>query len=74
MRSQTDLLEQYEKYPMVDFDDMVDATEMAYSIATKASNGSIETLGNYYAKAKGTAKEERQDRLANFTRRYGRRR
>lgn len=73
MRSQTGLLEQYEKYPMVDYDDMVDATEMAYNIAVRISNGSIDSYSNYYAKAKGSAKETRHDRLAAFNRRYTRR-
>ncbi|MCU7556543.1 phage terminase large subunit [Macrococcus capreoli] len=73
MRSHTGLLEQYEKYPMVDFDDMVDATEMAYSIATKINNGSIEGFGNYYDKVGGTTTERRQDRLSAFNRRFRRR-
>ena len=71
-KSQTDLLEQYEKYPMVDFDDMIDANEMAYNIATKQGNGEIEMIGNYYARTKRDGREDKEDRLRRFSAQYQR--
>ena len=73
-KSQTDLIGQYEKYPMVAYDDMVDATEMAYNIATDKNTGTIEVAGNYYARGKGGKEMSNQERLANYTKRYRRRR
>lgn len=73
-KSQTELIGQYEKYPMVAYDDMVDATEMAYNIATDKNTGTIEVAGNYYARGKGGKELSQQERLANYTKRYRRRR
>ena len=73
-KSQTELIGQYEKYPMVAYDDMVDATEMAYNIATDKNTGTIEVAGNYYARGKGGKEMSNQERLANYTKRYRRRR
>ena len=73
-KSQTELIGQYEKYPMVAYDDMVDATEMAYNIATDKNTGTIEVAGNYYARGKGGKELSNQERLANYTKRYRRRR
>lgn len=73
-KSQTELIGQYEKYPMVAYDDMVDATEMAYNIATDKNTGTIEVAGNYYARGKGSKELSQQERLANYTKRYRRRR
>src|SRR5699024_630150 len=58
-REQNDLIGQYETYSMAQHDDMIDATEMAYSIATKMINGEIESLSSYYdgMKTKGDRKE-----------------
>lgn len=46
-QDQTDLIDQYEMYPMSPNDDMIDACEMAYNIATKRLTGEIMMLGNY---------------------------
>ena len=73
-KSQTELIGQYEKYPMVAYDDIVDATEMAYNIATDKNTGTIEVAGNYYARGKGGKELSQQERLANYTKRYRRRR
>src|SRR5699024_6286391 len=73
-KSQTELIGQYEKYPMVAYDDMVDATEMAYNIATDKNTGTIEVAGDYYARGKGGKELSQQERLANYTKRYRRRR
>ena len=73
-KSQTELIGQYEKYPMVAYDDMVDATEMAYNIATDKNTGTIEVAGNYYARGRGGKELSQQERLANYTKRYRRRR
>lgn len=73
-RSQTDLLGQYEKYPMVDHDDMVDATEMAFSMATRGGLGTVSSLGNYYARKGESETLTRHERLSQYTKRYGRRR
>lgn len=73
-KSQTELLEQYEKYPMVDHDDMVDATEMAYNIATDALKGTISSMGSYYSRNKESQSMTRAERTASFTSRYGNRR
>lgn len=73
-RSHSDLLNQYEKYPMVDFDDMVDAVEMAYSIATKSHIGEIGTIDNYYDRSKKDMRKTREERAYAFTSRYGKRR
>lgn len=69
-KKHTGLLDQYEKYPMVDFDDMVDATEMAYSCATLMSQGTIGTLKNYYSKSATSPEEDKRTRLANYSRRF----
>lgn len=73
-KSQTELIGQYEKYPMVAFDDMVDATEMAYNVATDQYSGTISTAGNYYARNKQNREESRSERLERFTKRFSTRR
>ncbi|AVP37431.1 phage terminase large subunit [Staphylococcus felis] len=47
-KDQTDLIDQYEMYPMSPNDDMIDACEMAYNIATKRLSGEVSVIGNYY--------------------------
>lgn len=73
-REQTDLIGQYETYPMGRHDDMVDATEMAYGIATKMLNGEIESLGNYYTGSKKNHKEDKVERIKRFSSMYQRKR
>lgn len=75
-REQTDLIGQYETYPMAQHDDMIDATEMAYSIATKMINGEIESLGSYYdgMKTKGDRKEIKAERIRRYSSTFQRRR
>lgn len=68
----TELLGQYEKYPMVDFDDMVDATEMAYSCANLMAQGTIGTLKNYYSKSRTSPEESKAERYASYMRRFSR--
>lgn len=71
LQDQTNIIDQYEMYPMAPNDDMIDACEMAYNIATKRLSGSIEQLGNYYY---GTGEEEepRVERYARYSQRLRR--
>lgn len=69
--SDTDLLEQYKKYPMLDHDDMIDATEMAYSIANKSNQGHITTIDNYYNRS--NRQVSREDRIKNYKSRFRKR-
>lgn len=71
-RTQTDLLLQYEQYPQVTHDDMVDAVEMAYGNAGGTVFGSIKSIGNYRTQS-NTANMSKSERIAEFTRRTRRR-
>lgn len=72
-RKHTELLMQYERYPMVSHDDMVDAVEMAYGNATGFSMATISSLGSYYSKSSvSTRQESKQERLIEFSRRFRR--
>ena len=47
---QTDIIGQYTMYPMAPHDDMIDACEMAYGLATNHAQGTIANFGNYYSR------------------------